>query len=128
MPNRQSMDTKPTAFFISRVQESTIFMLSPTMPPIIGIPVFIAYFTARRDTPSYEAAASPCMDITPANIVKTIPIVQLATLRIRAAIPPSFILGERLERNTNTVIIRINGIINDVSTPPTPETSIAESC
>jgi len=67
------------------------------------------------------------MEITPANIVKTIPMVQLATLRIREATPPSLMRGERLDKNTKTVIIRIMGMTKVVRIPPTPETSMAES-
>ena len=55
------------------------------------------------------------------------PIVQLATLRIRAAIPPSFILGERLDKKTSTVITRIMGMTKEARMLPTPETNIAES-
>ena len=45
------------------------------------------------------------------------PIVQLATLRIRAAIPPSFILGERLDKKTSTVITRIMGMTKEARMP-----------
>ena len=102
-PNKRKTAKHPSAFLMSALPASTSSAPPERKPPTMGTEPETRYFAARREMPSYCAAAMPCTVRNIPRMPRASPIIHLLTLLKKS---PSFAVltsSERLPANARTM-------------------------
>ena len=113
MESIRKMPILPKEFLMSTLPATARSNPPDKKPPTIGIPLPMAYFAARRTTPSYIAVVIPCKV---KNIPKTethTPIIHLLILLKNAVNFPIFSSFVRLLAMENKRIVTLKGKTTD---------------